>query len=477
MFTILAATVLSLPAPPIKVSEPIWLISPRRNDENCMTLKGYDFGRSNNNVAIKIFNDRLYLAVRTAPHHHPRPPLWAPEDATSLVRLTVWSAPCGPGECRALLSGKAVDWKWRLELEVGAELAKSHFAGLKRDRAGKEDGKRREAERTIESLFGKPAVNVPVDGYLKGSDFREPVFYELDGQLHLLFMQIAGVSMKFEPLRAWHMQRTEKGWSAPTPALAPGEHFWDVVVRTVNGRAQAYLTLTRGGHYEFGAGGNGLVDLRCSNDGRVWKSVAAGGAIDRGRACEPALGFAADGSKAWMLLRCEDADRRGWGSLLGWADARRLEHWTFPDRADPRRFDSARFLSSRGQIYVVARQRLARVKSATGWNLADNAAYGPGTRPRKAGADLQSMLLMASYGASPMRTAVYRLNEGAGRLDLVLTLPSAGDTAFPSIERLDRRTFLIANYSSAPEQTGLSWLEGQNRRTGVYLLILRIGSE
>src|SRR5262249_43463770 len=135
-----------------------------------------------------------------------------------------------------------------------------------------------------EQLLGS-AVKHPGDpGYLQQPDLREPLFYELEGRLHLLFMQIAGVSMRFEPLRAWHTELNQGKWSALEPALAPGEHFWDAQVRSEVAGRTAYLSLARGGgHYAFASAKQptGVIDLRRSRDGREWQSVSDTGAVDQ----------------------------------------------------------------------------------------------------------------------------------------------------------------------------------------------------
>jgi len=48
----------------------------------------------------------------------------------------------------------------------------------------------------------------------------------------------------------------------------------------------------------------------------------------------------------------------------------------------------------------------------------------------------------------------------------------SGDTAFPSIIRLNRDRFLIANYTSPPHRALRPWLHGQLGRTGIYLQVV-----
>jgi hypothetical protein len=53
----------------------------------------------------------------------------------------------------------------------------------------------------------------------------------------------------------------------------------------------------------------------------------------------------------------------------------------------------------------------------------------------------------------------------------LLDLPSAGDTAFPSIRRLGAHEFLIANYTSPLDAPDASWLDGQVLGgTAIYLV-------
>lgn len=467
------AILASSPLP--KATTPIWLISPKTNFTNLIQVPGVSFDTSNNNLAIKIYKGRLYLAVRTAPHHHPRPPIWARKSKkVSHTRLYVLSCPFGKNERQQLQEGKTKSWSWSLEFEASERLEKGKLCQLQNFLSSDQERNNKRAEKEIRSLLGKSPKQIATNGYLSGCDYREPIFFELNGELHLLFLQVAGVPMRFEPLRAWWTKLDIKGkWTSPSPILQPGEHFWSVRVRDEKQSQVAYLSLAKGGgHYDFVGKqpSEGIVDLVYSTDGQHWKSISCNKGIDRGRACEPVLGFSPNGKTAWMLLRCEDADTRGWGSLLGWAEVKHLAKWHFPKEADPRRFDSARFFNVGEDMYVIARQRLA--KKGGKLDYSRNAPYGPGTKPNN-GSDMHSLILMASYGVSPMRTALYKLVPKTQRLEHILTLPSSGDTAFPSIESLDANTVLIANYSSPLEDSEVSWLEGQNNRTGVYLITLR----
>jgi hypothetical protein len=463
-----------------QVSPPAWLISPVSNEHNLLKHPDLTFSRSNNNLAITVHRQRLYLAVRSAPHHHPKPPIWAAGAAyVGSSRLHVVSTSFTDQDRSRLKSGWPDSWKtatWRCEFEVADQVEHQHFGPLRARLARPEI--RQQAIQDAARLLGESAARLAADrnGYLADCDWREPIFFELNGTLHFLCMQIAGVSMAFEPLRAWHARHLQdEHWAPFEPTLEAGDHFWDVHTRPEAGRPTAYLTLANGGHYRLGAANNATrIDLRCSTDGTRWTSVSSDRAIDRGRACEPALGFAPDGRTAWMLLRLEDADPRGFGSLLGKAGPKRLDRWTFADRADPRRFDSARFFAHGNDLYLVARQNVGRDADGR-LDEAQNAPYAIDT-PTFAQGDLRSLYLMAAYGRSPKRTALYRLDQERGTFQHLLTLPSAGDTAFPSFVWLDRSTLLLANYSSPPDEAGQSWLEGQSQRTGVFLQLLYFDS-
>jgi hypothetical protein len=468
------------------LSDPAWLVAPTENAHNLITCPGVTFDRSNNNVGIAIFADRLYVAIRSAPHHHPSPPAWAGgsrANGPGATKLYVMSTPFGAKERERVLAGWQTAWKdasWRLEFDAADRLEQEQLGPLRssvsKPNEKTQSGSIAEVERLLGSSAARTAAKSPEPanwrGYLSDHDLREPLFFTLRGRLYLLFLSVAGVPHRFDVLRAWHTELRPNGtWDRIQPILESGDHFWDVHVSNHQPEQTAYLTMYHGGsHYSFTDSAEGFIDLRRSDDGRRWSSVNDQGFIDRGRGCEPALGFAPDG-RAWILLRLEDADRRGWGSLLGQARSTSLDRWTFEQKADPQRFDSARFLSQGRDIYLIARQNIG---TDAGGNLVEtqNQPYdttGAAGRPSNA----LSLGLMTRYGLSPKRTALYHLDPKAKRFRWLLSLPSAGDTAFPSFVRIAPDTILLANYSSPTEERNLSWLEGQNRRTGIYFMLMR----
>lgn len=84
---------------------------------------------------------------------------------------------------------------------------------------------------------------------------------------------------------------------------------------------------------------------------------------------------------------------------------------------------------------------------------------------------------MLYYSGRPKRTAVYRIDKKERRVVPLFDLPSAGDTAFPSIARLDAHRFLVANYTSDPEVENISWIEGQLGKTAIYFTTLTFTPE
>ena len=56
----------------------------------------------------------------------------------------------------------------------------------------------------------------------------------------------------------------------------------------------------------------------------------------------------------------------------------------------------------------------------------------------------------------------------------LLDLPSAGDTAFPSVRRTGAHTFLIANYTSPLDKPNVSWLEAQAAAAGTQIYLVEL---
>jgi hypothetical protein len=90
----------------------------------------------------------------------------------------------------------------------------------------------------------------------------------------------------------------------------------------------------------------------------------------------------------------------------------------------------------------------------------------------------QQLQYLAAYSGRPKRTALYRVNQASRKVEWVFDFPSAGDTAFPSIARLDAHRFLIANYTSPLDgDLDRSWWNGQNAPEGTRLYLVELTFE
>jgi hypothetical protein len=288
--------------------------------------------------------------------------------------------------------------------------------------------------------------------FATGRDLREPFLLEVNGRLLLYYAELGDRIYAFDPLALWRSSRCGPGsWTAPEKWGGPEEIAWDFKVR--GGRA--WMTSYRGKHYDMETP---AIDIRfrTSTDGLDWKDVGTG-PVYRGGATEASFEFDRAGT-LWAITRNEDGDATGFGSLVATAEPATPGTWRFPDRSNPSRFDSPRLFRHGQDIYLVARRDL-----------------GPPAGTRFAGAPgvTRKLLVWASYSLQPKRTALYRLDPTSRRFDLVLDLPSAGDTAFPSIVRLSADEFLVANYSSAFRHADRTWLWGQLNGTGIYFVRLR----
>jgi hypothetical protein len=285
-----------------------------------------------------------------------------------------------------------------------------------------------------------------------GRDLREPFLLEVGGHLRLYFVELNERFYRFEALALWRSSRCGAGcWTVPEKWGAPDEITWDFKVR--GGRA--WMTSYRNKRYEVRTR---PVEIRfqTSTDGLDWTDVGEG-PVYRGGATETSFEFDRGGS-LWAITRNEDGDESGFGSHVVSAEAGTLGVWRFPKRSDPQKFDSPRLFRHGAEIYLVARRDL-----------------GPpfGMRFASLSGGTRRLFAWASYSLQPKRTALYRLDPQARRFEPIVDLPSAGDTAFPSVVRLSPHEFLIANYSSAFRHKERSWFWGQLNSTGIYFLRVR----
>lgn len=276
------------------------------------------------------------------------------------------------------------------------------------------------------------------------TDVREPRLLSLGGRLQLIFFEAGTDMFAFEPVRMWRMVRNGAGiWGEREVMVDDGEVPWDVKVR----RGRAWMTSYRGEHYQEG----GVIEVyfKTSTDGETWKAVDGAPFVYKGGASEAAFEFDSDGS-LWAVLRNEDGDATGWGSLLCHAPEDALSHWVCPEESDPERYDSPELFRHGDDLYLAARRDVG------------GPFGGPG------GGSL------VDYSFRPKRSALYRIDKAAGRVVHLQDLPGTGDTAFPAVRRTGSHSFLLANYTSPLEDPDITWMLGQTseKGTSIYLLDL-----
>jgi len=289
-----------------------------------------------------------------------------------------------------------------------------------------------------------------------GADVREPVFLSFKGKLFLHFFEAGTNPLKFEPRRLLRIERLPDGkWSAPEEFGERGEIVWDMKVRDGKAWKSSYI----GNHYGGGLGGVEL-HFEASDDGLSWRPVPgyATSQVFQGGASEASFEFDLDG-KLWAVTRNEDGDHTGFGAHIVSAAKDRYGDWDFPSKSDPRRYDSPRLFRHGREIYMIARRDVGGVFD---WGY------------RFLPPSLRKWALLGAYSLRPKKTTLYWLDRNTRKAVPLADLPSAGDTAFPSIERLGPNRFLIANYSSPLDRPGISWIKGQTskRGTGIYLITL-----
>lgn len=289
-----------------------------------------------------------------------------------------------------------------------------------------------------------------------GRDLREPFLLDVGGRLFLYYAELGDRVYKFEPHALWRTSRCGPGcWTAAERWGGPEEIAWDFKVR----EGRAWATSYQGKHYDVRAQPIALR-FRSSVDGIRWTDVGDG-AVYRGGATESSFEFDRGGA-LWAITRNEDGDATGFGSQVATAAPRTPGRWAFPEKSDPFRYDSPRMFRHGDEVYLLARRNLGPP---------------PGARFGGAPGELRKLLIWASYSLQPKRTTLYRLDTAARRFVAVMDLPSAGDTAFPSIARLGPDEYLVANYTSAFDRGDRSWLWGQLHGTGIYFVRLRFEKE
>lgn len=360
-----------------ELSEPFWLIPSADLPESVKPQK------SNNNVSICVFNNRLFVAFRTGPTHF----------ASKKTGMYIISSADGSN--------------WKKEME-----------------------------------------------FFVGRDFREPFLIPIDGKLHFYCFAAGKKMTAFEPEFISHYTTTGEGnWTGPEDVLDKGEVHWSMKNR--NGKT--YMTSYEGSHYELKGESNVSLFFKKTVDGKTFEPVGENTLVYKGGVSETAFEFDKTGN-LWAVTRLEDGDRTGFGSHVVFASEKDLGKWEFPSDSDPNCYMSPKMFRHGNELYLIARKQLGRKPF--------------GKAKRTLSMKRQRIKNWVGFSLSPKTTALYRINRETKQVEWVMNLPGAGDTAFPSIQRIDKDRFLIANYSSPVKYKRRNWLNGQLGRTGIYFQII-----
>lgn len=292
-----------------------------------------------------------------------------------------------------------------------------------------------------------------------GADTREPRFISLAGTLSFFFFEAGTDPFGFEPKHLWRTtRRGPHDWTPLERAGEDGEVLWGLKVRG----GKAWMTSYAGGHYDQGLS-TLEVRFKVSTDGVNFVPVnPARPVVYTGGVSEVAFEFDTDGS-LWAVTRNEDGDATGFGSHVCHAPAGELANWDCGLRSSPERYDSPAMFRQGDDLYLVARRDVG----------------GPFDEGRSdlAFAD-QKRTYLIDYSTRAKRTALYKLDKAQRQVVFLRELPSAGDTAFPSVRRIDARTLLVANYTSPLTDPDRSWLVGQTSQEGtqIYFVTLSFGA-
>ena len=281
------------------------------------------------------------------------------------------------------------------------------------------------------------------------TDFREPFLIVMNDTLRFFCFEAGTKMTAFEPKKISQFNYIDEKWSEPKNILSLGEVHWDMKNRMDTTWFSSYI----GSHYQLDGPSN--VQLKFGFFDK--ESQAKQEPVYIGGVSETAFEFDKD-TNLWAITRLEDGDETGFGSHVVFADKQDKYAWEFPKLADPNCYMSPKMFRHQNEIYLIARKQLGkqpfgRAKRTLSW--------------RK-----QRLKNWVRFSLTPKTTALYRIESKTRTVKWVMDLPGTGDTAFPSIQRLNDHQFLIANYSSPLNKKKRPWLFGQLGKTGIYLILL-----
>ena len=289
-----------------------------------------------------------------------------------------------------------------------------------------------------------------------GADLREPLLLSFKGALRFHWFEGGTDMFSFEPKQAWRIVRQADGtFSEPERWGTPKEINWSIEARG----GAAWRTSYSGPHSMASQPAVIDVSFHRSTDGVTWEPVSGDGVVYRGGVSEVGFEFDENGD-LWAVTRNEDGDATGFGSHVCFAKKDSLGTWSCSAKSDPNRYDSPKLFRHGTELFLLARRNPS----------------GPFDLGKDELTFAQKQLnYLAAYSANPKRTALYRINRTTKQVEWVFDLPSSGDTAFPSVVRLDAHRFLIANYTSPVDwDVDRSWLTGQTLEAGTRLYLVEL---
>jgi len=299
-----------------------------------------------------------------------------------------------------------------------------------------------------------------------GADVREPNFHVAEGQLVFSFFEAGVNPFAFEPKNLWRTTRLAAGQWTPLAVWGrPEEVLWDIAFHDEVG----LLTSYHGNHYSVTDFPDVKVHLNVSSDGgATWTPLAPRGAdngtewVYQGGVSE--VGFTVDiDGNFWGVTRNEDGDSAGFGSFVVFAPSGDWGTWQLfpsPNRTMPDIYESPKLLRHGDEIYLIARTD-------------PDGPYDRGYHDLTF--NQQRAINLATYSLRKHGTGLWRINQQTKELEFITTLPGCGDTAFPSITRVGKHRYIVANYTNPTDLCAdWTWLRGQVSLDGTYVYFIEI---
>ena len=288
-----------------------------------------------------------------------------------------------------------------------------------------------------------------------GSDMREPRFLALGDKLMFYFFQAGKNPFSFTPKFVYAMERKGPGdWTEPVKVFKPGCVLWRAKVRD----GTAYATVYCGGDAMYTTGSKSIdIHFLTTEDGYNFEPVDPERPVPATGGSETAFEFDRDGA-LYLVIRNESGDGETWGSKVCRAEPGDLANWEC--EVTPYKYDSPLMFRHQSDVYLIARRNLD----------------GPYDKEKRWMWDpMEGLYYLARYWWTPKRTALYKLDKQTLVMEPILDFPSKGDTAFPALVEIDRRSYLMYNYSSPPEGKERVWMTGQLTGQQIYATVIRFG--